>query len=349
MEPKVKKNLSYSGYQKYHTCPHMYNMHYNEKIRPEGTSSPLVFGTMLDKGLNEILEGRTVVDAEAVAYEVSKMLLTETVTVDSRDYDADLVTNDFKNELTHYLKLNGWTGDDVDVLAQGLFAKLKAGEELSKNQRGALMNLIRASMVEKCRLMFAAFQKEVAPLFEKITAVQKVVKRGIIDFEGKLKKDGRIVTVDNKSAARPYERDAIQWSVQLAGYGAETAMYAVFSKQIKKNRINTCVECGAVANGREQTCAVMVTGKPGKAKTPTRCGGSFSSIVRPEVSVQILIDDVTPHARALVEQAYADTEKLIEAQVFPKNLTACKDQFGKPCAYLNLCWFGDAKGLKKHE
>jgi hypothetical protein len=47
--------ISYSAYKKYTTCPKMYEYHYNQKLRPTGTSSSLLFGSAMDEALNALL------------------------------------------------------------------------------------------------------------------------------------------------------------------------------------------------------------------------------------------------------------------------------------------------------
>jgi hypothetical protein len=69
-----------------------------------------------------------------------------------------------------------------------------------------------------------------------------------------------------------------------------------------------------------------------------------------EIVPQLIISKVPEHNRNMVEEAYENTEKLITAGIFPRNLNACGRQFGKPCVYIDLCWHSSMKGLvKKHE
>jgi hypothetical protein len=69
-----------------------------------------------------------------------------------------------------------------------------------------------------------------------------------------------------------------------------------------------------------------------------------------EIVPQLIIHEVPEHNRTMVEEAYQNTETLIEAGVFPRNLNACGKSFGKPCVYVDLCWKNSMKGLvKKNE
>jgi hypothetical protein len=79
----------------------------------------------------------------------------------------------------------------------------------------------------------------------------------------------------------------------------------------------------------------------------------FHKAVKPgarEIVPQLIIHEVPEHNRTMVEEAYQNTETLIEAGVFPRNLNACGKSFGKPCVYVDLCWKNSMKGLvKKNE
>ena len=48
--------ISHSAKEKYETCPRMYKLHYVDKIRPEKTTSSLVFGGAFDAAINELLK-----------------------------------------------------------------------------------------------------------------------------------------------------------------------------------------------------------------------------------------------------------------------------------------------------
>ena len=129
-------------------------------------------------------------------------------------------------------------------------------------------------------------------------------------------------------------------SVQLAGYEATVGCYIVFNKTVKKNRVKTCSKCGNDGTGkRHKTCDATVEF--------TRCGGEWNETIAPEIVPQVIIDEIPDHVRTMVAEAYQETEKLIETGVFPRNLNSCGKQFGQPCPYINLCWNGDMKGLKK--
>lgn len=339
---ETKKHLSYSGYQKYVTCPKMYDFHYNQRIRPVAQSTNLIFGSAVDKALNEILLGKHF----ALAYEAARQeltrLLTEKFEIEPSDYDGELLTETLREELFFELKKLSWSGNNLDALASSLFQRISLGQMISANENKALLTLIMASFLAKTELMINAFIKHVLPKIEEIVSVQTNVKRGILDFQAKFKGIDGVVTCDNKTSARPYAADSVIGSVQLAGYGATKGAYIVFNKVVRKNRTKVCSKCGNNGTGkRHNTCDNEVD--------KVRCHGEWNETISPEVIPQIIIDEIPEHNRTMVEEAYSNAEKLIEVGVFPRNLMACGKQWGKPCAYIGLCWNGDMTGLVKKE
>lgn len=337
-----KRHLSYSGYSTYVTCPKKYEYNYIQKIRPESQPAHLLFGSATDAALNEILLGNSKTDALIAANIELIRLSKEKIDLESKDYDGELITEETEKELLSALRSKGWTGSDYNQLAHSLFQKVNSGEPLSENQGAALKTLVWYSFLEKISLIIDAFETYVRPQIEEVVSVQEYVKRGILDFKAKLKGIDGIVLCDNKTASRDYEPDAVKMSVQLAGYGAEVGAYIVFNKNVKKNRIKTCSVCGNNGTGgRHKTCNAEVGGK--------RCEGDWDETVQPEIIPQIIIDEVPEHNRLMVEEAYSETEKLIECGSFPRNLNNCGKQFGRPCEYINLCWHGSMKGLTKKD
>jgi hypothetical protein len=340
MSDTKKKTLSYTSYGTYQTCPKKFDLYYNQKIRSETVQSHLVFGSATDKALNTLLDKGSKTEAIASAQLELVRLFTEKVQIEEKDFDHELITEETQQLLIEKLRDCGWQGTSPAVLASGLFGRITMGDELTADQNKMLLILVYFSFVEKIALIVQAFEDYVRPQIEEVVSVQKNVKRGILDFEARLKGVDGIVICDNKTASRDYEPDAVKMSVQLAGYGAEKGCYIVFNKTVKKNRVKTCSICGNDGTGkRHKSCDSVKDG--------IRCNGEWTETISPEIVPQIIIDEIPQSTREMVAEAYADTEKLIEAGVFPRNLNACGKQFGKPCEYFNLCWNGDMKGLKK--
>ena len=93
--------ISHSAVQKYLSCPKMYEHHYINKIRPNWTSSALLFGDALDKAINALLQ-----KTEKDAYEAFEKAWTNgfinkspiyiptcpDLLYANKDYDANLLS-----------------------------------------------------------------------------------------------------------------------------------------------------------------------------------------------------------------------------------------------------------------
>ncbi len=345
-KPEDKKHLSYSGYQTYVTCAHKYKLHYIDKLRAEFEPTHLIFGSATDKALNVVLEDpknkKMKELALAAAAKELLRLFHEDVKLQESDYDNDIMTDLTNKKLLKRLRKVGYNGNDPGDLAAKLFMKVTMGETLSPNQITAVHYLVYFSLLEKIALIVDAFIEQVLIRIKKIVSVQTNVKRGILDFQAEFKGVDGTVTCDNKTSSRDYEADSVMMSVQLAGYGAETGAYIVFNKTVRKNRVKTCKVCGNNGTGkRHKTCDHEVDN--------VRCNGEWLETVSPEIIPQIIIDKIPARNREIVEEAYSQVEQQIATGIFPRNLTNCSKQFGRPCEYFGLCWKNDMTGLYKKE
>lgn len=332
----MSKPLSYSAYSKYHQCPKSYDLHYNEKLRPEYVSSALVFGGAFDAGINALLEGKD--PAEVFTYEAFKRLQKEKVRWSKYDFDAELlIEDDFKDILTH-AKEQGYSGDDV----VGLVERLMEKDEISDAQRSVLDLACVSSLLAVASLMFEAYRQRILPLFEGVHSIQRKVGSGFLDIEATLKGIGKTV-LDHKTSVIPYDNDAVEVSPQLALYASQSecthAGFVVFDKRIQKNRVKTCTVCNHESTGRARTCDNEINGK--------RCGGEWSEVIHPVAKVDLIVSPINKETLTLTVDAINETQKAVEAGCFPRNLNTCKDIFRKPCPYINYCWKGDETGLKR--
>lgn len=305
----MSKKVSHSAWKKYMTCPKMYDYHYNERLRPTGTSSALVFGSAIDEALNALLlktGDPFEVFKQKFAFEDLKDLEW-----DSRDFDPYIFTVD------QLKKINGES------------ESYKAW----------------ASMRIKGRMMIEAYITQIYPLIEEVHSVQKELegRPGVLDAVVTLKGHGKLI-LDHKTSARPYASDAVKHDTQLALYasaeGFTQAGFVVLVKQVNRNIVKICKKC--TFNGsftKHHTCPQMING--------SRCHGKWDESSSPEILVQLLVDTVPEHNKKIVVDSIQDTEKLIDSGHFPRNLGACGKIYGKPCPYIDLCWKGDYTGLEK--
>jgi hypothetical protein len=340
MDKKTMKHLSYSGYNTYMTCPKKYDYHYNEKLKPEAIPFHLLYGSAVDAAITVLLHTDTKENALKAAAKKLYRVFREKVIFTQSDIDLELqsiLTEDILySKLIHF----GYENSTVEALVTNAFNLINNGLTLSKSQDRMIKHILIYNTLEKIFLMLKGFEDYIEPQIEDVISIQKNVKRGILDFEAKIKGINETVLVDVKTSSRDYPNDAVLKSVQLAGYGAKTGAYLVFNKNIRKNKTKVCGECGNNGTGkRHKTCDQLVDG--------VRCNAEWIEEITPEVIPQFIISELPENNVKMIEEEYQKTESLIEQKVFPRNLNNCGQQYGQPCSYINLCWGGDYSGLVK--
>lgn len=304
----MSKRISHSAWNKYLTCPSLYDIHYNQRLRPTKTSSSLLFGSAMDEALNVMLL------KSGDPYQVFKDNLTFEMMENSEFHDKDLDWEVFSAEQQIELK-----GSSIDFVTW-------------------------AALRVKGRLLLEAYEKEILPKIKSVVSVQKEIegRPGILDALVELQ-DGTIVLLDHKTSSYPYKREAALNSTQLALYSHHEKIdkigFVVLLKNINKNKVKTCKDCGHVNSYSSHTTCDNLIQK-------VRCGGKWKVVTNPEGVIQFIIEDVDPRLKQIVNQSISQVEKAIENNIFPKNLNACGKMFGKPCVYINYCYKGVTDGLK---
>ena len=109
------------------------------------------------------------------------------------------------------------------------------------------------SLKNKGIMLLQVYKEQLLPKFKKVLAIQKQVELknddgdsiiGYVDLIAELH-DGRIAVIDNKTAGREYDLDAVTKSPQLSLYktilnsgdefNVDVAAFAVLIKQLNKN------------------------------------------------------------------------------------------------------------------
>lgn len=305
----MSKPISYSAWKRYHICPKNFDYHYNERLRPEGISSPLVFGVAIDEALNELLLN----GGDPLPVFQKNFAFSTDITWADADLDRELFTTE------QWRKVSG----ESDAYKSW------------------------ASMRIKGRMLLAAYVEQIYPMIKEVHSVQKELddRPGVLDAIVTLEGIGKVL-IDHKTSARPYRHDAVANDTQLALYanseGFKTAGFIVLVKQINKNRVKICKNCNF--NGsftRHKTCPQTVNGD--------RCRGAWSESIRPEANIQVIIDEVPDINKTLITESIQETEKLIKAGSYPRNLEACGKIYGKPCPYIDKCWKRSDNGLIRKE
>jgi len=288
-------------------CGKMYDIHYNKRLRPKGTTSALLFGVAMDEALNALLlkTGDPVeVFKENFTYEMCK---------DIRWFKADL---------------------DPEILTE---------EQLNKVKGKSEGYITWACMRVKGRMLIEQYIEQIIPLITEVHDVQlETTRPGFIDAILSLRGYG-MVLIDHKTSSRYYKRDAVTSSSQLALYAKQTGLskagFIVLHKQINKNKVKTCRDCGSSTTTSHKTCNQTVAG--------VRCHGGFDILLNPQALIQVIVDDIPVATQDAVEKSVQQTEKAIAAGSFPMNLNQCDNVFGRRCPYYDLCRTGDKTGLEK--
>lgn len=347
--------ISNSACSKYLSCGEMYRLHYIKKLRPNWTSSALLFGDAIDKALNELLlktgknpyetfiKGWThgVLNKKPIYIPTSTKLLYA-----NQDYNPDLLVpedyEDIKKRITE--------GVIKEHIFTDLIAKKKSSgwDKFTEDEKSYYNYVNWLCMKRKAFFMIEGYKQRILPRIKKVHAIQKEIKAensdgdeftGFVDLICDIEYDGEVHTViiDHKTSAREYDYDAVKKSQQLAlyvhmegsTYNTRKAGYIVMKKNLNYNEVKTCNSCGHIGKGSHKTCDNTVEGK--------RCSGEWSYTTNPEAEFQVIIDDMPLDFEEMVVENLDNVTHAIKANVFTKNLEQCHNHFGSTCPYLRYC------------
>jgi hypothetical protein len=354
--------LSHSGKGKFEHCSEMFNLHYNLKIRPVGTTSALLFGSAIDAAAEDyLLNGDRQRSIDTFNDKWIEQEINGILTDLKSSSEVQFHDNDFDHELLTESDHESIIKDTVYSSSSDL---VEAGEN---KERIVLAKWI--SLYRKGQLIIDAFMNWADNNIDEVLEAQCMIEledgegneiTGKADFVIKMKGYDIPLLVDLKTAARYYERDSVKKSEQLAIYyyflrntkypEMKRAAFLVLQKQIKKNREKTCLKCDNVTHGMERKCAVetMGTGPTGRAKK-IRCNGEFSVQIFPEVTVQFIHDEIPEHFIDETVERFGYVINQINDKKFEKNLNGCNSYYGRECPYKRYCQSGCMDGLIKKE
>lgn len=354
MEKSKPISLSHSGRGRYTHCPRYYKLHDIDKIRPTGTTSSLLFGTAIDQAAEVYLKSR---DKSAARLEFTnkwnRQVINEVETSLRYCTEIDFHSADLDLELIPQPVIEPILKDTVYPSASDL---IKAGTD-----KGRITELNWLSLKYKGQLLVDAFMNWVDENVEEVLGIQTAIELededgnkvpGKADFIIKIYGYDKPILVDLKTSARYYKRESVKESEQLGLYyfylkqtsfpDMERAAYLVLNKQIKKNRKKTCLRCGTVTTGREQTCA-----EGGKGKN--RCNGDFSVDISPEAVVQYIHDEIPADFIEQTIDKFNISVAGIKAGQFEPCWDKCDSYFGRKCPFYDYCRTGSMQGLIKKE
>lgn len=365
----MNNRLSHSAITKYQTCPTQYKYHYVDKLRSTTMSAALLFGTAIDKSVEVLVKTKSIETAKAIFNDLwtqqiinnkmSSLRNSSDIVYSNSDYDENLLNKQM--ELEH----EDWYKELNQIVEE---KKEKGWEKLSNLQKISL-NIANWEIAKvRGHLMLEAINKYFLPKIKKVISTQEQIDLnngngdsviGFVDMVAEYEGYETPIIFDFKTSTRPYERDSVKTSAQLAlymhalseKYKTRTAGYIVLSKIINKNKVKTCKVCGNVAEkgSRHKTCNFLSksTSEIDNWKE-TRCNGEFKEVLNPSAFVDVIIDEIPLNRENIIIENSDTINNAIKTGIFPKNFNSCF-AYNKPCEFYDKCFNNSDKGLVKNE
>ena len=353
--------LSHSASSRFQECPRSYKYHYVDNYRPVVQSSPLLFGTSIDKAgehyaltkdFHETLEvfAKSWQKQEINGVETDLRFLLN-FTYSDRDLDLDLLKE------SDWMELREHFGD----LAEGELDKARERKKdvgfkkLTNNEKKVFNFANWLCLNRKGQYMLREFKHIFDKNVEEVLGTQVKIDLenengdsvvGFADFVFKWKGIEKPVVFDLKTSGMDYAEDAVVKSPQLGLYvfslsdkyeNTRNAGFIVLNKNIVKNRTKICSVCGNDGSkGRFKTCDNML--QILKDSKPGRCGGDWNESFKPEARSQVLVDAVSEVFVERVVENFNDVQKAIKAEVFPRCWGSCIKYNGAVvCSFYKIC------------
>lgn len=335
----VNNRLSHSQINKFLTCQHSWFLHYRQGYRSRDASSALMFGLAIGKTFEYMLNPDMEFKKNRVLNEFAF-------------FDEQWSHQKFNDEV---ISLKDYSY--MSYFKSDLDMALLTTEEIQEAKNN--INLLSwFSMRQKGHLMIKALKEDLIPLIEHVYSIEEKIELsndegdssiGYSDIVVKLKDYDKPIILDFKTASSEYEQDSVKKSVQLSQYlhalsdkyNTRLAGYMVFLKRIEKNTKRICSSCKFEATGSHKTCNNMVSGK--------RCNANWIETLDPKCRTQLIIDEIPIETEELIIDNIENINNSIKTGIYPKNVNACWDIFGKPCEFVNLCWKKSEENLIRVE
>lgn len=303
-------SLSYSANNRYKDSPRAWYLHYMRRLRPEQTTSALVFGTAIDAALNQMIENKF--NKEQKDYIKTFEVLMKKQKVNNKM--VDLRTSD---------AIKFYKSDVLDD-----FFLTDEDKKLLEKYKKEWVSLRRKGL-----MMLKAYQEQVMPHLSELHSIQTYVNipnnegdkiigftdliaRFEINSEAENAKDlehlsdynGKLIIFDNKTSSIKYKEDSVRLSEQLGTYKENPKVdeeidgegYIVLPKKFRKQK-------------------------------------------KPMIPIQIIIDKVDPTIVESIFESYGKTIQGIKMGDFPCTQNCLKSPFG--CVYEKYCK-SDGKDLE---
>lgn len=343
--------ISHSAVNDFKRCPEKYHLLRTDGIRPKVKGASLYFGGAVDLALGFLLEHLKVGTIELGLKEYKNIFLNDKEKGWNQSFDVDSIkysSKDFVNSLIELDPIISIWEKELNITKDDCLKELKQKTYKKPSDKSIKLysRLCWLSLKTKAFLMLEGFVRDIIPNIEEVIALQhkitgeievgteKVPIVGYIDLICKYKGYNKPVVFDIKTAAMPYEDDAIKLSEQLMMYlsavGDELdttlAGYIIMLKSMSSDDI--CSKCSiAKAEGsRHKTCNQEIGGE--------RCHGEWKSI--PKASTQFMVEEISKEQQKKFLTNVANIAKVIRETRY-QNLDSCHD-FGL-CEFYALCHY----------
>ena len=243
--------LSHSRAQTYMSCSEKYRLHYEESLRPDKAFSYLFFGSKVESGLDVLLlrKKKDLTDEEKALSERCPFEV----------FDENFNTVEINGE-----ELDARTTDKIIYTKKDFDENILTDEDVELIENGCNQGWV--CLRRKAHLLIEAYEEEVIPQIEEVLSIQEKVDLsnevgdsliGYIDFIARFT-DGVTYVVDNKTASRAYDDNAVEISEQFATYceykGIDDACYIVMEKNIRRKdpKVRITVLKGVVSESTKQ-------------------------------------------------------------------------------------------------
>lgn len=255
----------------FQSCSEKYRLHYQLRLRSEKLYSALFFGKAIDEAFSTLLYPLLVdntnyshlanLDAEQVFR--SHMLKTthneqlidipenELCEYFKSDCDVTLLTQEQKEDIL------AKSEEKINIVRfVDLYQKqIKDKQAVNLTDKKLYNFICWNSLISKGIMMIDAYKKQIIPKIAKVQSIQEIIKitnengdciNGAIDFIASFSDaPDKFYICDNKTSSKPYDKDSVSVSDQLATYCEykknQNAAFVVVEKTVyKKNpRIHT--------------------------------------------------------------------------------------------------------------
>lgn len=363
--------LSHSATQKYLTCPREYELFYIHKFRSKYQSSALLFGSAIDASLEHYVKHKKFeksLDVFNSNWEIQPINNIETdlrlllsINYSNRDIDLDLL------ETEDFVSINELCGKGASFKIDEIIQKKKTNTfQFLKKKEKQLINYTSWLCLKRKGILLLTEAKRIIDenMLELLGTQVKVELEneegdssiGYADLIVRWKGYDKPIVMDFKTSSPDYKADSVRTSPQLSGYvlglseqfeGTKLGGYIVLNKNILKNKIKICKECGNDGSGKNHRKCDKMLDKGEKKEV--RCNGEWEETFTRSVKSQVIIDEVSEEFTVETLNNYDLVCGKIKKQEFPQNFNSCIRYGIMKCDYYNLCKENKMEDLIKKE